>query len=78
MYESFKKIDEYHLVINHSIRAIYESYGSTLPKHLEQQLASVVYSIGEYIDDNPKDSNVISDEYYRRLVLNDTCNDSNN
>ncbi|MFR5856812.1 MAG: hypothetical protein ACLUFU_03265 [Bacilli bacterium] len=78
MYESFKKIDEYHLVIYHSIRAIYESYGSTLPKHLEQQLASVVYSIGEYIDDNPKDSNVISDEYYRRLVLDDTYNNSNN
>lgn len=78
MYESFKKIDEYHVVIYHSIRAIYESYGSTLPKHLEQQLASVVYSIGEYIDDNPKDSNVISDEYYRRLVLDDTCNESNN
>lgn len=78
MYESFKKIDEYHLVIYHSIRAIYESYGSTLPKHLEQQLASVVYSIGEYIDDNPKDSNVISDEYYRRLVLDDIYNNSNN
>lgn len=78
MQESFKKIDEYHLVIYHSIRAIYESYGSTLPRHLEQQLASVVYSIGEYIDDNPKYGNVISDEYYRRLVLDEVCNESNN
>ncbi len=64
MYESFKKIDEYHLVIYHSIRAIYESYGSTLPRYLEQQLASVIYSIGEYIDDNFDNLDIVSDEYY--------------
>lgn len=78
MYESFKKIDEYHLVIYHSIRAIYESYGSTLPKYLEQQLASVIYSIGEFIDDNSDNLDIVSDEYYRRLVLGSSSNESNN
>ena len=51
MKETFKKINEYHLVIYHTIRALYEDYGSTLPKYLEQQLASFVYSIADYIDD---------------------------
>lgn len=76
MKETFKKINEFHLVIYHSISSIYESYGSTLPKHLEQQLASVVYSIGQYIDDNPDNYDVATDDYYRRFVLNVDCNDS--
>ena len=75
MKETFKKINEYHLVIYHTIRALYEDYGSTLPKYLEQQLASFVYSIADYIDDNPSNCDVISEDYYRRLVLKDDEND---
>ena len=71
MKETFKKINEYHLVIYHTIRALYEDYGSTLPKYLEKQLASFVYSIADYIDDNPSNCDVISEDYYRRLVLKD-------
>ena len=76
MKETFKKINEYHLVIYHTIRALYEDYGSTLPKYLEKQLASFVYSIADYIDDNPSKSDVIAEDYYRRLVLKDDENDS--
>ena len=76
MKETFKKINEYHLVIYHTIRALYEDYGSTLPKYLEKQLASFVYSIADYIDDNPSNCDVISEDYYRRLVLKDDENDN--
>lgn len=74
MQESFKNINEYHLVIYHSIRAIYESYGSSLSSHLEQQLSSVVYSIGEYIDDNPNNVNKQIILYHRRFYDIDLCN----
>ncbi len=76
MKETFKKINEYHLVIYHTIRSLYEDYGSTLPKYLEKQLASFVYSIADYIDDNPSNCDVISEDYYRRLVLKDDENDN--
>ena len=76
MKETFKKINEYHLVIYHTIGALYEDYGSTLPKYLEKQLASFVYSIADYIDDNPSNCDVISEDYYRRLVLKDDENDN--
>ena len=64
--ETFKKINEYHLVIYHTIRALYEDYGSTLPKYLEKQLASFVYSIADYIDDNPSKSDVL-----QRIIIED-------
>lgn len=64
------------MVIYHTIRALYEDYGSTLPKYLEQQLASFVYSIADCIDDNPSNCDVISEDYYRRLVLKDDENDN--
>ena len=76
MKETSKKINEYHLVIYHTIRSLYEDYGSTLPKYLEKQLASFVYSIADYIDDNPSNCDVISEDYYRRLVLKDDENDN--
>lgn len=60
------EINEYQLVIYHTIRALYE-YGSALPPKIEKELENFVNLLGNYLEDDVE-GDIEEQIFYRKTI----------
>ena len=61
------EINEYQLVIYHTIRALYEDYGSALPPKIEKELENFVNLLGNYLEDDVE-GDIEEQIFYRKTI----------
>lgn len=71
MIEKEYEVNEFQVALFISLRAFYEDFGETLPTHINKELKKLICLLSEFLDEDHKHGDIISDKYYRKVKYED-------